>query len=117
MNSKFILLSKTNKTIEYYTKIFNNFPKKESLLKQCIESDLYELIENLFAYNINDSDRIKTKYLKDFVVKLSMLDFYTKIGYKKKILSKRQFEVICRYIIEARKIAYVLIKGENKVES
>ena len=46
-----------------------------------------------------------------------MLDFYTKIGYKKKILSKRQFEVICRYIIEARKIAYVLIKGENKVES
>lgn len=35
------------------------------------------MIENLFAYNINKTDRIKEKYIKDFLIKLSMIDFYT----------------------------------------
>jgi len=116
MNSKFILLSKTQKTIEYYNKLLINYPKVEIVLKHNIEKNMYELIESLFAYNINDTDRIKQKYLKDFLIKLSMLDFYTKISYKKKIISKRQFEVIGRFIIEARKITFVLVKGDTKVE-
>jgi len=116
MNSKFILLSKTEKTIEYYNKLLINYPKIEVILKHNIEKNMYELIENLFAYNINDTDRIKQKYLKDYLVKLSMLDFYTRISYKKKIISKRQFEVIGRFIIEARKITFVLVKGDAKVE-
>lgn len=116
MNSKFILLSKTQKTIEYYNKLLINYPKIEVVLKHNIEKNMYELIENLFAYNINDTERIKQKYLKDFLVKLSMLDFYTKVSFKKKIISKRQFEVIGRFIIEARKITFVLVKGDSKVE-
>lgn len=117
MNSKFILLSKTQRTIEYYNKLLINYPKSELVLKRSIEQNTYELIENLFAYNINDTDRIKQKHLKDFLVKLSMLDFYTRISYKKKIISKRQFEVIGRFLIEARKITFVLVKGETKVEN
>lgn len=115
MNSNFILLSKTQKTICYYNKILINYPKNEIILKQNIEKNMYDLIECLFAYNINDVDRIKQKYLKDFLVKLSMLDFYTLVSYNKKILGKHQFEVLGNFIIEIRKITYGVMKNEKKV--
>lgn len=75
MNSNFFLLNKCYQTIDYYNKVLVNYPKTEVLLKQSIEKTHYEMIENLFSYNINNSDRIKQKYLKDFLVKVSMLDF------------------------------------------
>lgn len=117
MNSNFILLSRTEKTINYYNKILINYPKIELILKQNIEKTMYDLIECLYAFNINDVDRIKQKYLKDFLVKLSMLDFYTNVSYNKKILGKHQFEVLGRFIIEIRKIAYGVIRSEKKVTS
>lgn len=117
MNSNFILLSKLQRTIEYYSKLLVNFPKKEYVLKQNIEKNLYELIENLYSYNINDTDRIKQKYLKDFLIKLAMLDFYSNMSFRKKIISKRQFEVIGNFIIEARKITFSLIKGVKENEN
>lgn len=117
MNSNFILLSKTQRTICYYNKILLNYPKNEHLLKHNIEKDMYELIECIFAYRINDSERIKQKYLKDFLVKLAMLDFYTNVSYDKKILGKRQFESLCNFIIEIRKITYGLIRSEKNTDN
>lgn len=117
MNSNFILLSKTQKTICYYNKILINYPKNELVLKNNIEKNMYELIECLFAYNINDSNRIKQKYLKDFLIKLAMLDFYTNISYDKKIIGKKQIQSLCNFIIEIRKIAYGLIKNDKKVKN
>lgn len=113
MNSKFNLLNKSYKLIEYYEKILINYSKKEIILKQNIEKCYYDLIENLFSFNINTADRIKQKYLKDYLVKLSMLDFYTHISFNKKMISKRQFEVIGRKIIELRKMGYGLIQNEK----
>lgn len=114
MNSNFLLLSKTQKIIEYYNKHLINFPKKEYLLKQCIEKNMYELIECLFAYNINDIEKIKQKYLKDFLVKLSMLDFYTNVSYEKRAIGKRQLDVITKVIIEIRKMTYGLIRSNKQ---
>lgn len=113
MNQNFILLSKTQRTITYYNKILENYNKKEVVLKQNIEKTMYDLIEYLFAYNINDTDRIKQKYLKDYLVKLSMLDFYTNISYNKKLIGKHQFEVLCRCIIEIRKITYGVLRSKK----
>ncbi len=113
MNSKFILLNKTYSLIEYYNNILPNYSKKEIILKQSIEKTLYEQIEALFAFNINIQERIRQKYLKDYMVKLSMIDFYTNTSYHKKLLSKRQFEVIGRKIVELRKIAHGLQKNEE----
>ena len=95
MNSNFNLLNKCYSYNEYYVDILINFPKKDVILKQSIEKGFYDLIECLFAFNINTSDRIKQKYLKDFLVKLSMLDYYTKIGFHKKIITKRQAHTTC----------------------
>ena len=77
--SKFRLLYVTEKMIDYVNDILPNYPKKEVVLKQNIEKNQYELIENIFAYTINDNKRIKEKYLKDFLVKLSMYNYYIEI--------------------------------------
>ena len=110
MNYNFHLLSKLEKLSDYYQKILINFPNKEIILKQNIEKNLYEMLECVFAFNINDTTRIKQKYLKDFLIKLSMLDHYTRISFNKKCISIRQNEVICRKIIELRKIYYGVSK-------
>lgn len=113
MNYNFLLLSKTEKTIQYINKILVNYPKKELILEKNIEKNMYEMIECIFAYQINDTDRIKQKYLKDFLIKLAMLNFYIKVSFDKKIISKKQCEVIGRFLIEIRKITFGVIKSEN----
>ena len=113
MNYNFKVLNNTYKTINYINKILINYHKKEVVLKQNIEKNNYELIECIFAYNINDSMRIKEKYLKDLLVKLSMCDFYVRVSYDKKIISKHQFEVISKFLLEVRRMAYGLKRKED----
>jgi len=113
MNYNFHLLAKTQRIIDYFNKILINFPKKEVVLKNNIEKTSYSMIEYIFAFNINETTRIREKNLKDFMIKLSMYDYYARIGYKKKIVTKRQYEVIGRAIIEIRKISYGLLKSEK----
>jgi len=117
MNSKFQLLNKCYYLSEYYTKLLINYPKTEYVLKQNIEKTEYEMIECLFSYNINTSDRIKQKYLKDFLIKIAMLDYYTRISFLKKIISKRQNEVIGNRIMEFRKMTFKLMNYEPEKES
>lgn len=112
MNYNFKVLNNSYKTVNYINKILPNFPKKEVVLKQNIEKTCYEVIENIFAYNINESTRIKDKNIKDLLINLSMLDFYVRVSYDKKIISKHQFEVVSRFITEIKKMVYGLKKRE-----
>ena len=70
MNSNFSLLNNTKKTIFYINKQLVNYPRKERVLIDSIERNMYDLIELIYYYAINDTVRIKVKYLKDFIVKL-----------------------------------------------
>ena len=58
-------------------------------------------------------EKIKEKYLKDLLVKLSMSDFYTRVSYDKKIISRHQFEVISKFLLEVRRMVYGLKKKEE----
>ena len=49
MNSNFVLLNNTKKTIAYINKQIINYPKSEVVLKQNIEKNMYELIELIFS--------------------------------------------------------------------
>lgn len=113
MEIKFQLLSQSEKLNAYISKLLPNYPKKEYVLKHNIEKNLYELIEDVFAYNIYQANRIKEKYLKEYIIKLSMLDFYMRQSFHKKYISKHQLECISKIEIELRKIAYGLIKREK----
>lgn len=64
--SKFRMLVVTEQLIDYVNNILPDYLKKEVVLKQNIEKNQYELIENLFAYNMNTSKRIKEKVYKGF---------------------------------------------------
>ena len=94
MNYNFYLLSKTKRTINYVSKMLINFPNREY-----------------------DSNRIKLKYLKDFLVKLSMVNYYIDISLEKKFISKKQHESVGKFLAEIRKIAYGVQNGDglNKV--
>lgn len=114
MNSNFILLDKTERMIHSINKLLVNYPKKSVVLSHNIEKTMYMMIECIFYYQVNGSDRIMQKYMKDFVVHLSMLDFYIGISYRKRILSHKQFLGLGREISEIRKIAYGVIRsGKN----
>lgn len=117
MNSNFSLLNNSKKTIAYINKQLINYPKSEVILKQNIEKNMYEIIELIFSYSINDVERIKIKFLKDIIIKLSMLDFYIATSFEKRIISKKKFESTALYIIEIRKIAYGLVKNVTKCSS
>lgn len=112
-NDEFKLLSNSEKTIDYINKQLINYPKCEVVLKNNIEKTMYLLIENIISYRIEDTTRIKMKYLKDLVIKISMLDYYMRVSYKKKIISSKKYESISNFLIEIRKIAYGVIRSEK----
>lgn len=115
MNYNFKILNSTYRTINYINKLLVNYPKKEVILKNNIERTCYETVEFVFAYNINNTDRIREKNLKDLVIKLSMLDFYMRVSFDKKLISSHQYEVTGRFITEIRKMVYGLLRRRNEV--
>lgn len=113
-NNEFILLVKSEKTIDYINRQLINFPNKEIVLKNNIERTMYLIVEYIFSYQIENITRIKMKYLKDLVIQLSMLDYYMRVSYKKKIISPKKYVSIANFIIEIRKITYGVIRNEKQ---
>ena len=87
---KFKVINFIREFIVYIDKYLVNFPKKEIVLKNNLEQSMFKTIELIFTYNIQNSLRIKEKYLKDLVVELSMINYYMELCYEKKYISKHQ---------------------------
>lgn len=111
MDSNFILLNKTYQTIDFVNKMIINFPKKESILKNYLEKTLYEMVENLFAFNLNESKRIKEKYLKDYLLKLSMINYLLHQSLKKECITYKQSEKIGKILLDLKKMGFTILKG------
>lgn len=116
METKFKLLSQTERALAYLNRLLPNIPKKASNLKRHIEDCQYEMMENIFAYNLQKTNRIKEKHLYDYMVKLSMYDYYARELYHKKYINSHQLECLSNIIIEARKIAYGVIRSFESKE-
>lgn len=112
-NEGFKLLSNLEKTITYINKELLNYPKYEVILRNHIETTMYALVELIHSYRITTNNRVKEKNLNDFIIKLSMLDYYMRISYEKKIINSHKLTVITNYLIEIRKIAYGVIRSEK----
>ena len=113
MNSDFILLNKTYQTNDYIYKILINFPKKDMVLRNYLENCLYKLVENLFAFNINDTLRIKEKYLKEYLINLSMINYLIHQAFLKKYISYKQSTKVGSILLDLKKIAFTIMKGYN----
>ena len=109
-NENFKLLSNLEKTINYINKELLNYPRYDVVLRNNIESTMYNLVELVHSYRITTNNRIKEKNLNDFIIKLSMLDYYMRVSYEKKIINSHKLTVITNYLIEIRKIVYGVIR-------
>ena len=99
MKDSLIIASKYKKTIEYIFKITDNYPHKELELKSRIINTSYDTLELIYK-----SDK------KSIIPKLKMLDYYLKLSYDKKIISKRKYEVISNYLLEIVKMVFGWVK-------
>lgn len=112
-NEGFKLLSNLEKTITYINKELLNYPKYEVILRNHIEATMYTLVELIHSYRITTNKQTKEKNLNDFIIKLSMLDYYMRVSYEKKIINSHKLTVIINYLIEIRKLAYGVIRSEK----
>lgn len=109
----FKLLIKLEMTINYINKELLNYPKYDVILRNRIENCMYDLVYLTNSYKIATLKRIKEKNLNDFVINLSMLDYYMRVSYEKHILNKHKLNIICNFLIELRKIVYGIIRYEK----
>ena len=111
MNSDFILLNKTYQTNDFISKMIVNFPNKAKVMKDYLETNLYKMVENLFAFNINETNRVREKYLKDYIVNLSMINYLMHEAFLKKYISYKQSVKVAKVLIELKKMATTILKG------
>ena len=91
----------------YIRKTLVNYPRKEYILKDKIQSLLLETKELIINYKINwSNNRISEKCLKDILIKLSLVDHLIYNSYKEKYISQKQFIYIGKSIEEIVKITY-----------
>ncbi len=88
MNNKFNLEIKMKEFILDNDTIIINFPKREYILKDKIETTSLEILELIFlANNTNNNE-----YIDIILSKISMLDFYLEKSYKRKYINKKVLE-------------------------
>lgn len=112
-NENFKLLSKLEILVSYIGKELVNYPKYNVVLRNQIELTMYNLIEYVHSYRISNVSRVRSKNMNDFIIKLSMLDYYMRISYEKKIINNHKLKVIGNYLLEIRMIAFGVIRSEK----
>ena len=108
MNDSLVIVTKYKKTIEYILKITDNYPHKELELKSRIINTSYDILEYIYISNIEKSEKIH------IIPKIKMLDYYLKLSYEKKIITKRKYEVISNYLLEITKMIFGWINEKSK---
>ena len=109
-NNRFIIADKVKKMIFFVDDLLINYPRKELVLRDKIEKGLYELLELIYYANTKE-DRLDLQ--KQIISKISMLDFYFEISYKKKIINEKKLNVLCRSVEELKKMIYGWVKSDG----
>jgi len=96
---RLLIITKLKKTYEYILKTLENFPQKYLELKHNIDKEILEMLELCYIAN-NGYDRNKNQII--CLSKLSMTDYYLKLSYKEKIISKKKYESISKHLLEIK---------------
>lgn len=115
-NDSFKIMKNTKILVSDVVEFSRNFPKSESVLKKNLQDELFNLVRLLNSYIVNrDSSRIREKYIKDFIISLSMVDFYFEYLYLNKIISFKKYKDLVGDVITIRKLAYGVLKNEKEL--
>lgn len=116
MNDNFLLYKHVKEFSFEMMKYSNNIPKSLMYIKKNMQNSFDYAIRLIKYYivNSNETNRAKLKYLKDLVVKISMLDYYLECLYHARVLGKNKFQVYSTEIENNRKLAFGVINSERK---
>ena len=115
-NDSFKIMKNTKILVSDVVEFSRNFPKSEVVLKKNLQEELFNLIRLLNLYIVNkDSNRIREKHIKDFIVSLSMVDYYFEYLYLNKIISFKKYKDLVGDVITIRKLAYGVLKNEKEL--
>lgn len=102
--NEFKLFSKSRILLKYLeSNILNNIPKIHNSYRIGLENNTISLNENIIRANINEGS-IRTKYQKEILVNLSMIDLYLSILLDLDIISKKNFMTVSRLLNEIRRM-------------
>ena len=115
-NDTFKIMKNTKELVSDVVEFSRNFPKSESALKKNLQDELFNLVRLLNSYIVNrDSSRIREKHIKDFIVSLSMVDYYFEYLYLNKIISFKKYKGLVDEVVTIRKLAYGVLKNEKEL--
>ena len=108
----FKLINKANELYDYsFTYILNKMPGKAKTFRIALESELYELIHNIYRANLNyESERIRSKYQKEALVNLSTLDLIIGLVGKHKYIKTKRVRGFLGILNDTKKMMYGWIK-------
>lgn len=111
MKDKLLIITRLKKTYEYVDNCLDNFPHKYLELRNMISATFLEMIEIAYLAN-NGVDRKKNQLT--LISKLSMVDYYIKLSYKKELVSKKKYEGISRHLLEISNMTSSWLKNDEK---
>ena len=88
--------------------VLDNFPKKEKVLRDKLQNTCYDVLELLELANISDE---KAELQKKIISKISMLDFYLEISFKRKYICEKQCKNMSDSLLNVTKMIYGWIKN------
>lgn len=102
---EFKLFSKSKYLLKYLEEnILVNIPKVYNSYRVGIEQSVIELNKNIIRANVNEGN-IKSKYQKEILVSISMIDLYLSIILELDIINKKKFMAMSRLLNEIRKMS------------
>ncbi len=114
---EFKILDKVKWLLEYGENyMFSSFPKVHLALKIKLEENMYSLIENCIRANLNKGN-IRSKYQKEMLTNISLIDYYAGTILDKGIIKKKRFTSFINCLNEIRKMTYGWINNEEKEQS
>lgn len=112
--NNFIIYNKVHWLINYSdTYILNSFSKVHNSIKVRLQDNLYGLLDNLIRSSVNVGN-IRSKYLKEMLVNIHLLDLYIGISLEKKIIKKKRFNSFINSLNELRKMVNSWSMNEKK---
>lgn len=116
MNDNFILYKNVKEFSYEVVKYADNIPRNLIYIKTGLQDSFINSIRlvRYYVVNMNESYRVKLKYLKDLVVELSMIDYYLEFLYSARLLGKNRYAYFCNRLEDIRKVAYGVISSEKK---
>ena len=113
MQDKFIIALKIKKTIEYVKKSTDNYPHEYIFIKNKIINSF----DTLLRLSYKSSLFKETNIMKEMLVEIKMIEYYTKISYSYKLISIKKFENIGKYMLEINKMINSWVSHEKNRQS